>query len=325
MGTKSGMALKFIQWFIRAIQFCCAAIILALFSYFLATMANHNIHIANWIRAVEGISGAAVLYTLLGLLLLCCVAGHPFTSFFAILLDICFIAGFIYIAVSNGRTGTDSCRGHVNTVFGSGNADRNVPDNNTGFTALPSLRQACQMQTAVLAVSIVGIIFFLMSALMEVALVRHHRKEKRFGPGPANGYTSGYGSKLGGGGFLGRFGRKRHAAGMAEDPNALPVHATPNDVRDSYATEQTRVEPGYENGTNGTNGYNKYEQSGFAPAPAAAAQPAAAVNPYRSDYSNGLGGAGNGTAVNDTATAHAQYPAGNYRYDDGVYNNGSRV
>lgn len=157
MATKSGLALKVVQWFIRGVQFFCAAIILALFSYFLAAMANHHISIHNWIKAVEGISGAAVLYTLLGLLLLCCVAGHPFTSFLAIVLDICFIAGFIYIAASNGRTGTHSCRGNVNTVFGSGNSDRNAAGAGTdGFTALPNLRQACQMQTAVLAVSIVG-------------------------------------------------------------------------------------------------------------------------------------------------------------------------
>lgn len=157
MGLKTGLALKFLQWFIRGIQFCCASIILALFSYFLAVMANHNYSIHNWIRAVEGISGIAVVYTALGLLLLCCVAGHPFTSFIAIALDICFIGGFIYIAAVNGPTGTSSCSGHVDTVFGSGNADTNVPDNGTnGFTSLPSMRQACKMQTAVLAVSIVG-------------------------------------------------------------------------------------------------------------------------------------------------------------------------
>jgi hypothetical protein len=157
MGARTGLTLKFLQWFLRGIEFCCAAIILALFSYFLAVMANHHIWIHNWIRAVEGISGAAVLYTLLGLLLLCCVAGHPLTSFFAILLDICFIAGFIYIAASNGRTGTSSCRNHVDTVFGSGNADSNIPDGGTnGVIALPNLRQACQMQKAVLAVSIIG-------------------------------------------------------------------------------------------------------------------------------------------------------------------------
>lgn len=157
MGSKSGLALKFLQWFIRGIQFCCAAIILALFSYFLAVMTDHHIFIHNWVRAVEGISGAAVLYTLLGLLLLCCVAGHPFTSFIAIALDICFIAGFIYIAAANGRTATNSCKSHVRTVFGSGDADTNVPDHDTNnVTALPNLRQACQMQKAVFAVAIVG-------------------------------------------------------------------------------------------------------------------------------------------------------------------------
>jgi len=345
------MALRVVQWFIRGIQFCCATIILALFSYFLAVMAKHNLRIDNWIRAVEGISGAAVLYTLISLCVLCCVAGHPFTSFFAILLDICFIGAFIYIAAKNGPTGTDSCRGPVNTIFGSGNADQNVfNDYPDGPNFLPSLQQTCNMQTAVLAVSIVGIIFFLMSAIVEVALVRNRRKEKRFGPGPANGYTSGYGSKRGRRGLFGFGRRNKHAAGaggLAEDPNALPVHATPNDVRDSYATEQTRVEPDYPNGNTG--GYNKYEQSGFAPAMSPTPAPgttenpyytaphttttapaqahtatAAAVNPYRAEYgsdnvSSGITGAGHGTSVHDAAT----YPAGNYRYDDGVYS--SRV
>jgi hypothetical protein len=157
MVSKSGLALKSLQWFIRGIQFLSAALILALFSYFLASMKNHNIFIPNWVRAIEGISGAAVLYTLVGLLLLCFVAGHTITSFIAIVLDICFVGAFIYIAVSNGRTGTHSCRGNVKTVYGSGNAESNVPDYSpNGVTALPSLRQACQMQKAVFAVSIVG-------------------------------------------------------------------------------------------------------------------------------------------------------------------------
>ena len=41
---------------------------------------------------------------------------------------------------------------------------------------------------------------------MEVVLVRHRRKENRFGPSPANNYTSGYGRK---GGFFGRFRRNK--------------------------------------------------------------------------------------------------------------------
>jgi hypothetical protein len=156
--------------------------------------------------------------------------------------------------------------------------------------------------------------------------VRNHRKEKRFGPGPANGYTSGSGTKRG------LFGRKRRA-GVVEDPNALPVHSHPNDVRDSYATEQTRV--GSYGDTSAANGFNKHGESGFKPVPAGANEHppyhtaphtapapvhagAPVVNPYRSDVHSGVQ---HGTHVNDMAPA--QYPTGNYKYEDGTYN--SRV
>lgn len=36
---------------------------------------------------------------------------------------------------------------------------------------------------------------FLLTAIMAVLLMRHHKKEKKFGPGPSNGYTSGAGKK----------------------------------------------------------------------------------------------------------------------------------
>lgn len=98
--------------------------------------------------------------------------------------------------------------------------------------------------------------FFIFSPLLSLALVRHRRKEKRFGPSPANDYTSGHGGRK-------RFnffglGRKGTAgAGVGQDPNALPQHATPDDVRGSYATEQTRVDGGY--GGLGDGGAAKYE------------------------------------------------------------------
>jgi hypothetical protein len=156
MGAGAGFALKGLQWFFRLLQFLCAAVILAIYSYFLATLHNHDLTIANWVRAVEGISGAACLYTIVGLLLLCCLAGHPFTSFFAMLLDAAFLGAFIYVAIEN-RGGAGSCEGTVTTPFGTANADTNVSDDgNTGFTALPSFHTACKLETACLAVSIVG-------------------------------------------------------------------------------------------------------------------------------------------------------------------------
>ena len=98
MGTKTGFGLKFLQWFIRGVQFCCSALIVSIYSYFLATLHNHNLPIASWLKAVAGISGLAVVYTVMGLVLLCCLAGIMFTSFIAIVLDLAFLGAFIYIA-----------------------------------------------------------------------------------------------------------------------------------------------------------------------------------------------------------------------------------
>ncbi|OTA92654.1 hypothetical protein M434DRAFT_396318 [Hypoxylon sp. CO27-5] len=247
MGAKAGFALKLLQWFIRGVQFCCSALILALFSYFLAVLTNRNLPIPTWTRAVEGISGIGVLYTLLGLLLLCCLAGHPFTSFIAIVLDICFIGSYIYVATVN-RAGASSCTGVVDTPFGTGNAEDLVNNQH------PTYRQACQMETACLAVSIVAIIFFVFSALLEVVLVRHRRKEQRFGPSPANNYTSGYGRRRG---IFGLFRRRKTVD--TTDSNALPEHTHPDQMRQSYNTETTAVggEAGTQNGT-----YNKYQHDG---------------------------------------------------------------
>lgn len=237
MGAKKSIALKSVQWFVRGIQFCCAAIVLGIFSYFLATLSNRNLPINNWIRAVEGISGIAVIYTAAALALLCCLAGFAVTSFIAIVLDIAFIGAFIYVAWTV-RGGAGSCNGIVATPFGTADADTNVqPNGNSGFTALPSFRRACQLQSATLAVSIVAIFFFLISAVMEVMLVRNRRTEKRYGPSPANDYTSGYGSAKKRRGFFGRRNRSVRTA----DTNVLPQHTHPDQVRDSYATESTAV------------------------------------------------------------------------------------
>jgi hypothetical protein len=251
MGAKSGIALKSLQWFIRGIQFCCAALILSLFSYFLAALSNHNLPIPTWARAVEGISGAGVLYTLAGLLLLCCLAGHPVTSFIAILLDVAFIGAFIYVAIAN-RGGASACNNSPNTIFGSGPSGNYPNSQKDGFTKLPTFGTACRMETACLAVAIVAIVFFILSILVEVVLVRHRRKEARFGPSPANNYTSGYGKR---GKFMGLF-KRRGTAATQEDPNALPMHTTPNQVRQSYNTESTAV--GHEPA-----GYPKHTEAGY--------------------------------------------------------------
>lgn len=252
-----GFVLKTLQWLLRAIEFLCAAIVLGIFSYFLASLKNHSLGINNHIRAVEGISGAAALYTLVGLLLLCFVAGHTFFSLIAIILDIAFAGAFVYVAIQN-KNGAKSCSGTVDTVYGTGVADaqNTVPAADGGSTVLPNFKQACQLQTACFSVSIVAILFFLISALVEIALWRHHKKEKAFGPSPANNYTAGSTPRT-----RRRFWQRKPkrnaalaggalAAHEKVHPDSLPTHSTPADVRDSYQTDHTAV------GTDPV--YNKY-------------------------------------------------------------------
>ena len=159
MGARTGWALRGLQFFVRAVEFCCAAIVLGIFSYFLVTLHNHSLLISNWVKAVEGISGVAVIYTALAFFLLCCIPGNMVLSFILMCVDLCFAGAFIYVAVAN-RAGSGSCNGIVNTPYGIGNASTNVvvnnDGNNSGFTALPSLHQACKLQTASLAVAIVS-------------------------------------------------------------------------------------------------------------------------------------------------------------------------
>jgi hypothetical protein len=301
MGAKAGFGLKFLQWTIRGIQFLCAALILGVYSYFLAALHNHDISSTNQVRAVEGIAGSAVLYTLIALLLLCCVAGFALTSFIAMVLDLAFIGAFIYVAVAN-RSGAGSCQGYLDTPFGRGRAGEVAEGNRDGFTRLPSYHTACRLQTACLAVSIIAIFFFLLSILMEVALARHHRKEKRFGPSPHNNYTSGVGKRTetagGSGGFFNRIFHRRGAGGAKSyNEDALPQHASPDQLgdggRQSYATETTAV--------NHDAGY----PAGY----------------HKPDAGHGYAGTTNANTGNyqTSGTVPLQPPNSNYRYNDGIY------
>ena len=145
-----GIALKSLQWFFRAIEFLCAATILVIFSYFLAKLSLNNVYADNYTRAIEGVSGVAVLYTLTALVLLWCLGGLTLFAFMAIILDIAFIGGFMFIAIET-RYGANSCSGTVQTPLGTG--DSNLTRENTGF---PSYGTACRMETAAFAVSIVA-------------------------------------------------------------------------------------------------------------------------------------------------------------------------
>lgn len=126
--------------------------------------------------------------------------------------------------------------------------------------------------------------FFIFSIFTEVALARHRSREKRFGPSPANNYTSGYGK---GGGLFGWLRRRRTVA----SGNILPEHTHPDqlETRKSYGTDATAV--GHE-----LPSYSKYGDHAAYPQAVTTHEPPYPISPQ-----------------------HPVPPPAGYRYDDGVY------
>lgn len=147
-----GTILRLLQTLIRALQLCCAILVCGVFAYFLAILARHDLPIATYIRAVTGMSGAAIIYTAFAVLFTLCLAGVAFLGYLAILLDICFIGCFAAIAYFT-RGGAGSCSGTVDTPVGSGPADSTAPGSGQDG---PSLSRSCKLNTAAFAVSLVA-------------------------------------------------------------------------------------------------------------------------------------------------------------------------
>jgi len=64
-------------------------------------------------------------------------------------------------------------------------------------------------------------------------MARHHQREKRFGPSPANGYT--YGSR--------RFWRRNKRTHPDVNADTLPGHPTPGEVETGYKPETYGGQP----------------------------------------------------------------------------------
>ncbi|WEW59156.1 hypothetical protein PRK78_004625 [Emydomyces testavorans] len=177
-------AIRASNFVLRLLQLSVSVIILGVFSYFLAVLADHGIPTERWIKAVEGIAGGATFYALLASLFSLRFGGVPFFARLGMMLDFAFTAAFIAIAIM-ARNGTESCTGFVHTPIGNGEADQPAAGYGPGgfgtgdgkqLTYLPSLRSACRLLKGVFAVSIIGIFLFLVSIIAQ-HLYMHHRSE----------------------------------------------------------------------------------------------------------------------------------------------------
>lgn len=86
---------------------------------------------------MEGLSGAAVIYTAFALILTCFLGGIAFFAFMGLLLDILFCGAFIAIAVL-ARGGAKSCGSANNSPIG------------------PNNRTSCQLQRVTFITAIIA-------------------------------------------------------------------------------------------------------------------------------------------------------------------------
>lgn len=154
-----GAALTILQTALYALEFCCSGIILGIYSYFLSVLADRDAPIYTWAKAVEGISGAAVLYTIFAVLLTCCLGGKTIFALLGIILDVLFCGAFIAVAVLT-RDGAGSCKGNVKTPLGNGNSNSKQGFGSNGqgdqITYSASLGTACRLNTVCFAVAVIG-------------------------------------------------------------------------------------------------------------------------------------------------------------------------
>lgn len=79
-------------------------------------LKHHDTTIPRWMKAVEGMSGGAVIYTASATILVCCLGGITFFTFLGLLLDILFCGAFVAIAVLT-RAGAKTCTGARSPLF----------------------------------------------------------------------------------------------------------------------------------------------------------------------------------------------------------------
>ncbi|KAG5938988.1 hypothetical protein E4U59_003411 [Claviceps monticola] len=180
MGAAVFPTLKNLLCTIRSLQLLCAILVLAIFSYLQVALHEYGLKIDVDLRAVESISGAAVLYTLINMLCQCCLAGGLVCmSPLAVVLDVGFMAGFIFVAIVN-KNGAGACRGYTDSAFGQGQGqlgDGTPWPNMDGLISHIGPHAACELQRASFFTSIIVICLFVLSLLAEIVLVWHRRRQ----------------------------------------------------------------------------------------------------------------------------------------------------
>ncbi|KEQ68336.1 hypothetical protein M436DRAFT_23180, partial [Aureobasidium namibiae CBS 147.97] len=162
---------RIVQTTLYLLCLCAAGAIVGIYGYFLSYLTQHKLPISASSKAIEGISSAAVLYTLINAISTCFLGGHPVLAIISFILDTCFAGGFIAIAVLTRRS-VSSCSGYLHTPLGSGVSYSTPPSRQDRAGRVPYLWFVCSLDKAGFAVSIVGIVILVTTAIMQLLRFR---------------------------------------------------------------------------------------------------------------------------------------------------------
>lgn len=171
---------RLIQTTLYLLCLCVAGVVGGIYGYFLSYLTLHELPVSASTKAIEGISSATVLYTLINAISTCFLDDRPLLGIISFVLDMCFAGGFIAIAVLT-RHSISSCSGYLHTPLGSGVSYSTPPSNKDQAGRVPYLWFVCSLDKAVFAVSIVAIVILVTTAVMQLLRFRRQNWKKPFG------------------------------------------------------------------------------------------------------------------------------------------------
>jgi hypothetical protein len=157
MAVHKSAIVKTLATGLRIIQFLGAIVLLAVWSTYLARLHTRHEGTTRNSRFVEGISGAAILYTAFAVLLTCCLGGIRIFAYLAIVIDVFFVGFMIAVAVITRGGGTSKC-------YFSPTSTQHITYEGRVINVSPKqLRTDCHLVKAVFAVSILMAYVFLLT------------------------------------------------------------------------------------------------------------------------------------------------------------------
>lgn len=349
------MGFKLLQWLVYTPLLLTSIITFSINTYLLAILASHSLSLPDSIPAVEGISGASILYTIVTLVLLSRLVSVP-KCFVQMILNFAFAICWIYISVTY-RAGASGCSGdNVNAgVLGTGREGDKVDGGSGGSVVLPDYGTGCRLQSAVLAVGIISIFFSLGAIAVELFLARQiYREKHRLLPVDPE-YTNEHEPKDETGtvtstarkGFFARLFSKRRAlpAQKMEQDNILPEHTTPGELvanprTSSFAPSERASQVGVAHGNlepqryelysdeaqqRAYTGYQGYSHQQRYDGVDNVDDQVSPQSPQRYNLQETHGGFDYPTQIYETSNPYTGHrmggyqPAPDYRYEDGIY------